>query len=80
MRNHTMPPYLAAELRRVVTASMHHLITPEATLHDLQLDPLAVLDLGEAILTATGRELPDAELEAWERVADIITSAEKPHA
>lgn len=80
MPDRTMPPYLASALHQLVPVPLRHLINPEATLHDLGLDPLAVLDLGEAILEATGRELPDVELEGWERVADVIASAEKTHA
>lgn len=72
-----IPEWLARTFYHIVPAPRHHLITPDAHLeHDLMLDAVAPLDLAEAILEQTGREVPDAEIERWERVADVVASSQ----
>jgi acyl carrier protein len=73
----TIPDWLNSALHQLVPASRHFLITPEADLrHDLTLDHIAPLDLAEAILDATGREIPAEEIDGWFTVSDILASME----
>lgn len=76
-----IPQWLLSALHQLVPAPRHFLIALDAHLErDLTVDSVAPLDLAEAIFSETGREVPDAEIDAWERVADVVVSAERARA
>ena len=76
-----IPDWLMTAIAQLTNPAARHLITPAADLkHDLRLDHLAPLDLAEAILDATGEEVPAAAVDGWATVGDILATISEMHA
>lgn len=75
------PENLATVIRAVtqlVHPSRRWKVGAQASLKDdLQLDALDRLDLACRIDEALGIEIPDADLHAWETVADVVATANR---
>ena len=57
-----------------VLAPLRHLVTPDATLAELRLDEIDRLSLAHDLYEAFGVSVPDAAVESWATVGDVIQS------
>jgi hypothetical protein len=70
------PDWLLGIVRKRVHPALHHLVTTEALLADLRLNPVDHWSICCDIEEALGAELDWAKVEAWTSIPDILASIE----
>lgn len=71
------PPQIADIITRNLPRLTNVAVEPDAELNALGADCLTRLGIAMDISEATGRDVPDCEVERWETVADVARALEK---